>query len=223
MSQRLLQRPARGGEVVDAHVQQRAACARGVVEAVVGVKRQREAEAGLDAAQPADGAGVHPALDLCVGGQEARPHGFHQEEAPLACQCHQGLGLGTAGGQALLAEHAAAGTQGGVDGLGVLRVRRGHVDGVDVATRQPRGQVGAGVGHGFAGRRGFARKGLGTGGVAAADGDQFGFGQGVQRLGKRLGDAPRPHHGPADGAHGLALSARPVRGAATRGPRPSRA
>ena len=70
--------------------------------------------------------------DLDTQREIARPDGLHQEQALLPSRLAQDLGLRRVHRERLLTQHVFASRQGQHHILIVVRVRRGHVDDVDV-------------------------------------------------------------------------------------------
>ena len=202
LAERVLQHPARGGQVVDADVQQRAAGQRRAEDAAVGVVGRGEAEARLQPVQRAETAVAQPGRELLVGRQETRPDGFHQEAPVRARGLDQAAAHLLVGHQRLLAQHRLAGAQRGQDGLVVLAMGRGHVDAVDGRIGQQHRRIGVGE-HG-----GFSRRGPAVGellramGIAAADRVQAAAVEARDGIGEAMGDRARADHGPLEGGVG---------------------
>ncbi len=196
-------------ERVDGQVQERAAAVHGRPEARAGVALRHEAHVGLHVAHGADLAAPQYVHGGNVGGEEARPDGLHEEQATVAREAREVLGLGRRDGERLLDEDVLARAQHGAGGGVVLAVRGGDVHDVDVrvlrerlvaacaAVRRPEAVLGG--------------EGGGLGGVAAAHGLQARVLQACELRGDRVRDLAggddAPAQGGARGGEGVGSSA----------------
>lgn len=89
-----------------------------------------EAEIGGDARDGAEVAGLDEGADCAGKGEEARPEGFHEEEAALGGDAAQDGALRCCDCDGFLDEHVFVSMEGEQGVLEVVRVRGGNVDDV---------------------------------------------------------------------------------------------
>ena len=120
---------------VDAEVEQGAAAEFGRVEPVGRVAGEQLVVVGDQRAHLAEGSGGDDLADAQHVRQEPRPHRLEHHEVFAGGQFHHGAGLGGVQREGLLHQGVLSGVQRELSVGGMERVRRGHVDRIDLRVR----------------------------------------------------------------------------------------
>lgn len=136
---RLAEEPRRGGERIDADVEERTARELRVAQPMLGRTLRVEGEVDVEVGGILARGLLRESQESLRDGKETRPHRFHQESVRLAGGARHTGALGLARGERLLAQHVSARPQQGDRIVGVARVGRGDVDGVDARIGGERG------------------------------------------------------------------------------------
>ena len=119
---------------INADVEQGAAAQRRVPQPVVRIPlRATIAQVGADAPHVADTTRGDDLAGLDDQGDEPHPHRLHAEDAEVTGLLREAFGVGERGRECLLAQHGLPRHRGPRSTIvGMLSVRRGHVDDIDV-------------------------------------------------------------------------------------------